>query len=197
MMRGVRWLTVLVPTIMSLACSSIHIQTGPPTDTELTQESEDRGRQLRIKWSDQLQQASPVQQASMMRSMIDSTTAQFVRFGYSVLDMWRTESNRRGSQLTAKEVREAIERSNQFDMPLLDAYEDVLEFGVELVTSGSFFDSPFKDKLTDYRNLYYDVYNAVFFPDGGLEDYERKLGDWEANTRLTSQTLAEELIRYQ
>jgi len=186
-----------VPTIMTLACSSIHIKTGPPTDTELTQESEDRGRQLRIKWSDQLQQASPVQQASMMRSMIDSTTAQFVRFGYQVLDMWRTESDRRGTQLTAKEVREAIERTNQFDMPLLDAYEDVLEFGVELVISGKFFDSQVKDKLMDYRNLYYDVYNAVFFPSGGLEDYERKLGDLEANTRQTSQFLAEELIRYQ
>ena len=196
-MRGIRWLTVLVPTIMTLACSSIHIKTGPPTDTELTQESEDRGRQLRIKWSDQLQQASPVQQASMMRSMIDSTTAQFVRFGYQVLDMWRTESDRRGTQLTAKEVREAIERTNQFDMPLLDAYEDVLEFGVELVISGKFFDSQVKDKLMDYRNLYYDVYSAVFFPSGGLEEYERKLVDLEANTRQTSQLLGEELIRYQ
>lgn len=196
-MRGIGWSTVLLPTIMVLACSSIHIKTGPPTDTELTQESEDRGRQLRIKWSDRLQQASPVQQASMMRSMIDSTTAQFVRFGYQVLDMWRTESDRRGTQLTAKEVREAIERTNQFDMPLLDAYEDVLEFGVELVISDKFFDSQVKDRLMDYRNLYYDVYNAVFLPNGGLEEYERKLRDLEANNRQTSQLLGEELIRYQ
>jgi len=195
--RGIGWSTVFLPMIMALACSSIHIQTGPPTDTELTQESEDRGRQLRIKWSDRLQQASPVQQASMMRGMIDSTTAQFVRFGYQVLDMWRTESDRRGTQLTAKEVREAIERTNQFDMPLLDAYEDVLEFGVELVISGKFFDSRVKDRLMDYRNLYYDVYNAVFLPNGGLEEYEWKLRDLETNNRQTSQLLGEELNRYQ
>lgn len=196
-MRSILWPTLLVPTFMALACSSIHINTGPPTDTELTQASEDRGRQLRIQWSDRLQQASPVQQATMMRGMIDSTTAQFIRFGHQVLDMWRTESDRRGTQLTAKEVREAIERTNQFDMPLLDAYEDVLEFGVDLVISDGFFDSQVKDKLTDYRDLYYGVYSAVFFPNGDLEEYERKLRDLETSTRQTSQILGEELIRYQ
>lgn len=186
-----------MPIIMSVACSSIHIKTGPPTDTELTRESEDRGSRMRAEWADRLQKAAPVQQMSIMRGFLDSTTTRFIRFGNQVVEMWRDESKRRGAQLSADEVRQAVERSNQFDLPLLEAYEDVLEFGVDLVVDGRFFDAPVTDKIVSYRDLYYDVYNGVFFPSGGLEDYERKLGDLEASTRLTSQFLAEELIRYQ
>jgi hypothetical protein len=187
---------VVVASLMISACSSINIKTGPPTDTELTQQSEDRGRDFRIRWSDQLQQAAPVQQAAMMRTMLDSTTAQFVHFGYQVLDMWRTESANRGAQLAPDEVRVAIEQANQFDLPLLEAYEDVLEFGIDLIVSGSFLDSPAKDRFTEYRNLYYEVYNSVFFPKGGLEDYERLLRNTETQITQVSEACGEELSRY-
>jgi len=195
-MREIRLLSAVISLLTFSACSSINIKTGPPTDVELTQQSEDRGRDFRIRWSDQLQQASPVQQATMMRSMLDSTTAQFVRFGYQVLDMWRTESADRGVQLTPDEVRAAIEQANQFDLPLLEAYEDVLEFGIDLIVSGSFFDSPAKDRFTEYRNLYYDVYNAVFYPKGALEDYGRLLQDTEVQISQVSEACGEELSRY-
>jgi hypothetical protein len=196
-MHRIGWLTLLVPTLMTLACSSIKIKTGPPTDTELIQESEDRGSRMRVEWSDRLQKAAPVQQVSIVRGFLDSTTTRFIRFGNQVVEMWRTESDRRGAQLSADEVRQVVERSSQFDLPLLEAYEDILEFGVDIVVDGKFFDPPVTDKLIGYRDLYYDVYNAVFFPSGGLEDYERKLADLEASTRLTSQFLAEELFRYE
>jgi hypothetical protein len=196
-MRGVKWLTVLVPTILTLACSSIHIKTGPPTDADIIRDSEDRGSRMKAEWADKLQTATPVQQVSIVRGFLDSTTTRFFRFGNQVAEMWRNESDRRGAQLSADEVRQVVERSNQFDLPLLEAYEDVLEFGVDLVVDSRFFDSPLTDKLINYRNLYYDVYSAVFYPNGGLEDYERQLSDLEAGTRQTSQFLAEELRRYQ
>jgi hypothetical protein len=191
-------LFVMLPATvwMGLSCRSINIKTGPPTDTELTRQSEDRGREFRVMWSERLQQASPVQQALMMRTMLDSTTAQFIRFGYQVLDMWKVESDRRGVQLTPDEVRTAIEQANQFDLPVLEAYEDVVEFGIDLITTSEFFDSPARDRLTEYRNLYYEVYNSVFYPRGGLQDYERELQAQEAEIAGVSAALGEELDRY-
>lgn len=196
-MCGVKWLSVLAPMMLTLACSSVHIKTGPATDADLIQDSEDRGSRMKAEWSDKLQTATPVQQASIIRGFVDSTTARFIRFGNQVVEMWQKESDRRGAQLSADEVRKIIERSNQFDLPLLEAYDDVLEFGVNLVIDSRFFDSPVTDKLINYRDLYYDVYNAVFYPNGGLDDYERQLGNIEADTRQTSQLLADELRRYQ
>ena len=181
----------------ALACSSINIKTGPPTDQEIIRESEDRGSRMRAEWSNQLQQASPIQQANIMRGFVDSTTARFIRFGYQVIEVWRTESERRGVQLSAEEVRQVIEHSNQFDLPLLEAYEDVLEFGVSLVIDSRFFDAQVKNRLVAYRDFYYEVYNAVFFPNGTTEDYERLLHDMESRTQQVSQLLAEELVRYE
>jgi hypothetical protein len=152
---------------------------------------------MKAEWSNKLQMANPVQQVSIMRGFIDSTTTRFFRFGTQVAEMWRNESDRRGAQLSADEVRQVVERSNQFDLPLLEAYDDILEFGVDLVVDSRFFDSPVTDKLKNYRDLYYDVYSAVFYPNGGLEDYERQLGNLEADTRQASESLAEELKRYQ
>ncbi|MCX6834101.1 MAG: hypothetical protein NTW07_03030 [candidate division Zixibacteria bacterium] len=196
-MRGVKWLSVLAPMMLTLACSSVHIKTGPPTDADLVQDSEDRGSRMKAEWSNKLQMATPVQQASIMRGFIDSTTARFLRFGSQVAEMWRNESDRRGAQLSADEVQQVVERSNQFDLPLLEAYDDILEFGVDLIVDSRFFDSPVTDKLINYRDLYYDVYSAAFYPSGGLEDYERQLSELEAGTRQTSDLLAEELRRYQ
>lgn len=177
-------------------CSSIHIQTGPPTDEETTQQSEDMGRRFKADWADRLQKATPLQQADMMRVFMDSTTARFLRFGRQVDDWWRDQSQKRGAQVSVQEVRASVERSSQLDVPLLEAYEDILEFGIRLIRDEKFFDAAVEQKLIEYRDLYLDVYSSVFYPNGTREDFDLKLQGLERQTQQTSRELEEQLKPY-
>lgn len=195
-MRRSYFVSALVMIGFLAGCSSIRIQTGPPTDEEATQQSEDMGRRFKTDWADRLQKATPLQQADMMRVFMDSTTARFLRFGRQVDDWWRDQSEKRGAQVPVQEVRTSVERSSQLDVPLLEAYEDILEFGISLIRDEKFFDPAAEQKLVEYRDLYLDVYSSVFYPNGTREDFDMKLQNLETQTQRTSQELAERLQQY-
>ena len=190
----------LILTLSTLAmfggCSSLHIQTGPPTDEEATRLSEDQGRRFRTDWADRLQKADPVQQVEMLRVFLDSTTTRFIRFGRQVNDWWREESARRGKQVPVAEVRLMVEQSSQIDLPLLDAYEDVLEYGVSLIKDARFFEPAAEVKLISYRDLYLETYSAVFFPNGTQEEFDWQLQGLESRNRQGGLDLEAELNRY-
>jgi hypothetical protein len=153
-------------------CSSVHIQTGPPTDAELTEQTEDSGRRFVATWAGRLQNASPLQQADMLRFFIDSTTARYLRFGEQINGTWRDEGKRRGSQVPVEEIRAMVERSTQVDLPMLEAYEEVLEYGVTLIKETRSLDSGIEGELVAYRDLYIEIYSGVFYPNGSREEYE-------------------------
>ncbi|MEW5796299.1 MAG: hypothetical protein AB1772_08040 [Candidatus Zixiibacteriota bacterium] len=188
-------IALTVVTILS-TCSAVHIRTGPPTDAEATQRSEDQGRRFRTEWADRLQRTDPINQAEMLRVFLDSTTTRFIRFGRQINDWWREESKRRGVQVPIEQVRAAVERSSQIDLPLLDAYEDVLEYGVTLIKEARFFDSPAQERLVQYRDLYLETYSAVFYPNGTREEFDLQLQGLESRTQQASRDLEAELARY-
>jgi len=178
------------------ACSSIHIKTGPPTDEETLQQSEEQGRRFRVTWTDRLQKAGPVDRAGMIRSLLDSTTSQYLRFGRQIADWWRDENDRRGAQIPAEEIRPAVERSSQFDLPLLEAYEDIVEYGVQSVLEEHFFDETTEQALTQYRDHYHEVYSAVFFPNETVDRYRLLLQTLEAQALSLSRDLGDQIARY-
>jgi len=178
------------------ACSSVHIKTGPPTDEETLQQSEEQGRRFRVTWTERLQKAGPVDRAEMMRALLDSTTSRFLRLGHQIADWWRDENDRRGVRIPAEQVRPAVERSSQFDLPLLEAYEDIMEYGVQTVLEENFFDETTEQALTRYRDHYHDVYSTVFFPNGTVEEYRLLLQTLEARTQSLSRDLEDQIVRY-
>jgi len=178
------------------ACSSIHIKTGPPTDEETLQQSEEQGRRFRVTWTDRLERAGPVDRAEMMRALLDSTTSRFLRFGHQIADWWRDENDRRGVQIPVEQIRPAAERSSQFDLPLLEAYEDVVEYGVQTVLEENFFDETAERALTQYRDHYNEVYSTVFFPNGTLEEFRLLLQTLEAQALSLSRDLGDQIARY-
>lgn len=193
--RKIGWLTLMALTGVFVGCSSVHIQTGPQTDAEVTQQSEDSGRRFKTTWADRLQSATPLQQANMLKVFMDSTTTRFLRLGEQVNDSWRSESQRRGAQVPVSEIRTLVERSTQLDVPMLEAYEDVLEYGVSLIHDNQSLDSGAEGKLVKYRDLYLEIYSAVFYPNGTREEFENQLQLLGNRAQEASQELETELSR--
>jgi len=190
-----RFSVALLMAVMMAGCSSIHIQTGPQTDAEATQQSDDDGKRIRAQWSDRLQSASPLQQAEMLRLFMDSTTARFLKVGVQINDAWRDESRKRGAQVPVEEIRTMVERSTSLDSPMLDAYEDVLEFGVDLIKEEQALSSGAFEKLVSYRDLYLEIFSAVFYPNGTREEFENQLSYMGSQAETTSRELSIELER--
>ena len=186
---------VLLLSVLTAGCSSIHIQTGPQTDVELTQQSDDSGKRFRAQWSHRLQSVPPLQQAEMLRTFMDSTTARYLHFGGQINDSWRDESRKRGAQVPVEEMRAMVERSTRLDYPMLDAYEDVLEFGVDLIKEEQALNSGALEKLVRYRDLYLEIYSAVFYPNGTREEFENLLPLMGSQAEEASRELETELDR--
>ncbi len=176
-------------------CQSIKIHTGPPTDDEATAESSDRGRQIRADWSSRLRAATVPGQATLLKGFVDSTCAHNIRYGYRIADMWRDADDRRGAETPISEIRRAVEESTRNDLPVFEAYEDVLEYGINDIRDARFFEPRTIDMLLAYRDHYHDVYGTVFIPNGTRLEYEDRLRALELRLKDLSLELDEELRR--
>lgn len=177
-------------------CQSIKIHTGPPTDDEVAAQSADRASQVRSEWSDRLRRASLPQQAVLIKSFVDSTSARFIRYGYQITDKWRDESDRRGAEIPVADIRQMIDVSTRADEPLFEAYEDVLEYGINGIREARFFDPRTEEMLVQYRDHYQEIFGTVFYPNGTLEEFEDRLRTLEARSVELDRILDEELRRY-
>jgi hypothetical protein len=131
----------------------------------------------------------------MLRTFIDSTVARYLKLGGQINDSWREESRKRGTQVPVEEIRAMVERSTRLDFPIIDAYEDVLEFGVDLIKEEQAINSGALEKLVEYRDFYLEVYSAVFYPNGTREEFENQLQLMSSQAEETSRELETELDR--
>jgi hypothetical protein len=177
-------------------CSSINIQSGPPTDEEATSESTELGRRVRADWTNRLRGVNSVQQTAIMRSFIDSTAARYIRYGLQVSDRWREENDRQGIEIPISEIRRMIDASTETEVPLFEAYEDVLEYGINLILEARYLEAETEDLLIEYREHYLEVYSAVFYPNGTRLDYEDRLYQLQRRSEDISLRLGEDLDKY-
>jgi hypothetical protein len=70
-------------------------------------------------------------------------------------------------------MRETVARWNKTQQPVLKANEDVLEYGVEQIVRSGAFGQPVLEPVNRLRDQYYQVYSAVFFPKGSVEEYQQ------------------------
>jgi hypothetical protein len=90
----------------------------------------------------------------------------------------------------------AVENSMKIDMPVIKANEEVLEYGVEEILRSTYFDLEIEKLLKQHRDLYYDVYSAVFYPSGTVDDYEYRMDEAETALMENSDRLEYEMSRY-
>ena len=195
MRRGV--VLILLPLVLAVwGCQSITIRTGPPTDEEAAAQSADLGSRVRSEWTDKLSRASLPQQAALLKSFVDSTCARYVQYGFQIVDMWRDESDRRGVEIPVADIRQIVDASTRTDQPLFEAYEDVLEYGIDGIRDARYFETQTEELLIEYRDHYLDVYAAVFYPNGSREEFESRLRTLQVESEELSLRLKEELERY-
>jgi len=177
------------------SCSAIKIETGQ-TQEEAVQSAEARAKQIGSDWANRFHQATPLEMARLLSGQVDSVSARYVAFGFEVAAQWHEGNTGRGEKVPDREMREVVAVWTERQQPILVAYEDNLEYGLEQIKETGHFGQDLRDLLTKFTDQYYKVYSAVFYPSGSGEEYEETLNRIKHETESLSIRLKTELDRY-
>lgn len=180
---------------ITLACSSIRIETGSTSETD-TEMAEVTAREIRTDWYAQLERAEPLDMAEMLRIHVDSTTAVLIRYGFTASDRWHDGNKQRGEDIPAEEMRGKIDAWISTQRPILEAYDDNIEYALDKIRDSYFFDPQMMERIISIADLYDLAYSVVFLPIGDARDYENRLYDTRAEIERKSKEFATQLRRF-
>ncbi len=193
----VRWVPPALPMVLFILAGCIKIQTGPVTPEQATENSNTKAKDYMVNWHNRLQGASSIEKMTIVTTFIDSVTSNYLRYGATVAQEWRRGSATRDQAIADSEMRTQMDRWNKTQRPVIQAYESMVEYGVEQVTLTNVFDKGTIDLLNQEREFYYKTYSTVFFPVGTADDYESRLQDLKGEWRRLSGDMTQAMQRYQ
>ncbi len=173
-----QWLTV---TLTALVCGGcIKIESGGVEEAREPANAE--ARRTRAKWADQFQNATPEQMADLVIRHVGFATDNYLRMGRDVLYEWRRGEEGRGESIPGSEMVGMVEAWISSEKPVLKAWEDNLEYGLDRIRETNRFDQPHLDALSAVADQFYISHSFVMYPAGSSSDYASGLDDLERET---------------
>lgn len=165
---------ILLGLVLTPAC--VKIQTGQ-TEEEARESSTRRAQGLRAQWADRLQHASVADTPELFLQYFERVSNSLLEYGNTVLSQWRQGEAIRDTAIEATEMRDVINQMLTNERPILMAWEDNLEYGVQYIEDLRQFDERTIDELRSFLDLYYDIYSVIILPDGTSHDYAEDQDD--------------------
>lgn len=181
--------------LLALLAGCIRIETGQTLE-EAVASSEVRAGQIRSQWANRLNAATPREMADMLLDHARDVTDRYLAYGADVASRWREGSVERGKDISASEMREFVAAWIEVEKPLLTAWEENLEYGLERIVESGFYDETSRNLFQHLVDRYYDVYSMVFFPSSTAEDYEAKLYQVRFERDRAIEDLENEIAKY-
>jgi len=188
---GILAIGLLVISLGTLSCG-ITIKTGQTTE-EAVASSETRARGIRANWARWVDNAEPKEVAYILKDYIDSTSMSLLSYGWRLEEKWREGNAGRGEAIPDSEMRKIIDAWVTRDRPILEAWEDNIEYAWELIRRQAYYGQPEMSAIKEVIDQYYGVYSGVMFPKGTVEDYSDRLRLLQSETESISQSLSQEL----
>lgn len=197
-MRGGRFISVLTLTAGFLSMvGCVSVQTSSGGAEQRTQSSQQTASALRSDWGRRLQDASPKEAAMLLAAQIDAVTARYVAYSRSVADKWREGNDGRGTPIPDSEMRHFVNGWISTEKPILDANDDMVEYAYSRIKESRGLDQATEDIIRRSISAYYDLYSAVFIPNGSVEDYEYAVAKKRSLVEDRLRELDQDLTRYQ
>ncbi len=168
----------------------VKIETGATVE-EATETNEVRAKQIRSQWAERLSRVnSDKDRAIAVKDYVDSVSAVYIRYGFTVADEWRKGNEGRGKEVEASEMRQVVDAWVKTQRPILMAYEDNMEYGIGLVRESKSSEPVPQSALVLLDSLasqYYNTYSAVFYPNHNVQSYEEELLEAQKRHRIFSE----------
>jgi hypothetical protein len=184
----------LIPILVVLCAGCVKVHMVSETPQQRTESSNLEGKDWRATFAETLRSASPAQQVVITKRMIDSVTAAHFRFGDYISDQWHQANSNSGKTISDREMQDIVSKWTDTKQPLFQAYEESIEYGIEQIKLGQFAGSSILQQLEQYRDHFYTVYNAVYFPKGIVSEYDNNLSELRTVGARLSRELDESII---
>ncbi|MCB2229347.1 hypothetical protein KQH82_01440 [bacterium] len=197
-MRGRRFFGVPILAVGLLCVTGcMSVQTSSGGTEQRTQSSEQTAASLRSDWGRRLQDASPKEAAMLLAAQIDAITSRYVAYSRSVADKWREGNDGRGTPIPDSEMRNFVNGWISTEKPILSANDDMVEYAYSRIKESRALDEQTEDVIRQSISAYYELYSAVFIPNGSVEDYEYAVGQKRSLVEDRLRELDQDLARYQ
>ncbi|PWB69915.1 hypothetical protein C3F09_09925 [candidate division GN15 bacterium] len=167
----------------------VRVRFEPETKQQQTDASALQSKDMRSQWAARLQKETTGLKLRSTKTLVDSVTVQYLRYGDLVAERWRAGNQGQPQPMTEADVRAMVAKGTETQEPLFRAYEEMFEYALEQLKLSREVDDSTVALLTNYGNHLYDTYSAVFFPTGAVEQYENKLYQLGQNGRDLSEEL--------
>jgi len=179
----------------AIVAGCVKVKTGQ-TSEEVLESNKVRARQVRIQWAEQIRDASPKETAQLVKTHIDSVSAWYIRYGYKVADEWHKGNQAKGEAIDGAEMRKNVDAWIAVQKPILNAYEDNLEFGISKIKQSGEFSPETMELFDRFAEQFYTNRSTVFYPHENVEFYESALIEIQRVTESLSRQLEQELKKY-
>lgn len=163
-------------------CGCVKITTGPPTTAERRSSAEMAAKDIAVDWATSFNPAPLPRKFELIHGFMDTVAVRILAYGRNIADKWDEANRGRGAPMTSGEMQQIVDRSIEPDRPILEGYEDVIEYSVKTIARDYTGEMQVLEELRAQRDLYYGIYNDVFYPAGEVEAYRERLvkreGDW-------------------
>ncbi|MFZ1684156.1 MAG: hypothetical protein WAU88_08525 [Candidatus Zixiibacteriota bacterium] len=181
----------LIPILLLLCAGCVKVHLASETPQQRTEAANVQGKDWRATFAEKIRAATPASQVEMTKRMIDSVTAAHFRFGDYISEQWHQANSSSGRTYTDREMADMVSKWTETKLPLFQAYEESIEYGIEQIKLGQFAESSILQQLEQYRDHFYSVYNAVYFPKGLVGEYDNNLSDLRSQGARLSRDLDE------
>lgn len=194
--RSVCAALTFAPMVVLTLTGCVKLETGPPTDEQEKRASQYRGKDIRVEWSQRLQNAPGPEKGYILKLLVDSVGARYLEYGRTVASDWRALSAAQGHEVPAAQMRQSIKDANDQQAPVFKAWEDVIEFGLQEMTRDAIYAPGTMELLTEFTDQFYNVYSTVFYPVDRSDLYEDDLATARSDLERFSLQVDQELARY-
>lgn len=184
----------LLSVILMVCTCGVKIETGQ-TQEEAQASSQITANQIKSDWARLINGSSPRDVGFHLKTHIENISDKLIEYGFRLAEKWQEGNEGRGVPIPDKEMRSVIENWVSRDKPIIDAWEDNIDYALNRLIADGFYTQEIiasVDKLINHFNI---VYSTLLFPVGDVRKYEDQLRDIKNETETLSRNLEIELER--
>lgn len=192
-------LLLLLAAFLAVAsCTSISVEHTPGDERSDMTSSEITASTMRTQWRELIEDSNPLQIAFLMKDLVDSTAASYIRYGQRVIVAeWRSANQQQGSEVPASQIAAAVRDWNRTQLPVLKAHRDNLGYAYRRVSETGYFGEDMLQTMRMLMDHYDRIYDQVFEPVGSVAQYQQLLYDLESDSDVVARDYLATLRSYQ
>lgn len=155
-------------------CSSIKIETGE-TPEEKNESTQEQARQFRVRWSSDFERASELRKVELLIAHVQRMENWYQQLGDTLTHRWQQGNIGRGEPISASEMSQIVENSLAPHKPMLNAWDEMIEYGVRRISELKYFAPDVLTQIDALVDQFYKFSSVVRYPSGEFVDYDQKI----------------------